>query len=119
MKRLILFLLLATVNSAFATHKALEKDYQAAWCAAHGGVLEYRLPDATRVDCLTEEYAVEVEFSKKWAESAGQALFYGLMTEKLPAVALILEDESDEKYLVRLVQVAKKVGIKIFVIKNY
>ena len=38
------------------------------------GEIEVRLPDRTRVDCLTNEYAIEYDFSNKWAEAIGQAL---------------------------------------------
>jgi len=53
------------------------------------GQIEVRLPDRTRVDCLTDDYAIEYDFSNKWAEAIGQALHYGLMTGKHPGVVLI------------------------------
>jgi len=53
------------------------------------GQVEYRLPDNTRVDCLTEEYAIEYDFSRKWAEAIGQALHYSLMTDRKAGVVLI------------------------------
>ena len=31
-----------------------------------GGITEFRTKDGTYVDCLTEEYAVEVEFDYNW-----------------------------------------------------
>lgn len=37
--------------------------------------MEYVLPDRTRVDCLTDEYAIEIEFAENWAESIGQAMY--------------------------------------------
>lgn len=47
------------------------------------------LQDRTRVDCLTDEYAIEYDFSNKWAEAIGQALHYGVMTDSRPAIVLI------------------------------
>lgn len=79
--------------------------------------MEYRLEDATRVDCLTEQYAVEVDFAPKWAEGAGQALYYGLRTGKEPAVLLIMEKETDTRYLERLTPVAEEHGIAVWTIR--
>lgn len=67
-----IFLSLSLLLAAGCSHAPLhEKDYQRWWCEKHGGELEYRLPDNTRIDCLTNEYAVEVEYALKWAESIG------------------------------------------------
>ena len=46
-----------------------EKHYQTLLCNKLDGEMEYVLKDRTRVDCLTDEYAIEVDFAKKWAES--------------------------------------------------
>ena len=67
--------------------KRYEKYYQTKMCNKLGGIIEYRLKDRTRVDCLTDDYAIEVDFAKKWAESVGQSLFYAQMTKRDPAVA--------------------------------
>ncbi len=74
------------------SHKHNEMSYQIAWCRAHNGIIEYENFDKTRVDCLTELHAVEFDFYNKWAESIGQALYYGFMTGKRPKVVLILEN---------------------------
>lgn len=72
-------------------HLHKEAEYQHAWCAAHNGIEEYKNSDNTRVDCLTENHAVEFDFAYKWAESVGQALHYHIMTKKKGMVVLILE----------------------------
>ena len=72
---------LAPIASA-KTSGPLERVYQERFCT--GMKLEYRLPDATRADCLSGEYVIEVDFTEKWAESIGQALHYGLWTRELP-----------------------------------
>ena len=97
-------------------HKKLnEKYYQTQLCNELGGVMEQSLLDRTRIDCLTDEYAIEVEFSKKWAESVGQSLYYAEMTGMKPGVGLILRDsKKDKRHLKRLRVLAKKYDIKIF-----
>ncbi len=76
-----------------------ERYYQEQGCT---GLTEYRLPDRTRVDCLTDEYATEFDFGDKWAEAIGQSLHYGRMTERKPGIVLIMESPKDEKYYRRL-----------------
>jgi len=120
MMNALVITLLATLlftSSALAAHLHKEKEYQEKWCARTGGVTEYRLEDGTRVDCLTESYAVEFDFAPKWAESIGQALYYSLMTGKRPGVVLIMENEGDERYLDRLNSVAEKHNIKVWIMR--
>ena len=79
-----------------------------------------KLSDKTRVDCLTDTLAVEVDFANKWAECIGQAIYYGKMTNKQPACLLIMENgEKDLKYLKRLRRAAyrKGVNLRTFTIK--
>lgn len=65
--------------------------------------MEYRLNDGTRVDCLTEHYAVEIDFAPKWAECIGQCKHYSHKTGKQAACVLIMENwDKDQKYLKRL-----------------
>ena len=111
----LILLLLVLLLIAGCAHKPLhEKDYQRWWCEKHAGELEYRLSDKTRVDCLTNEYAVEVEYAPKWAESIGQALYYAQNTGRKPAVLVIVRDKDDERFLKRLRAVAKEQGIKVW-----
>ena len=79
--------------------------------------VEVVLSDKTRVDCLTDEYAIEFEWAKKWAESIGQSLYYAEMTGKKPAIAIIILSPDDERYIKRIEKVDK--GITIFKIKAY
>ena len=94
-----------------------ERYYQEKMCKKLDGLVEYRLKDKTRVDCLTDDYAIEVDFAKKWAEGIGQALFYALMTGKEPAVGLIV-GAKDARYLKRLRKVADKFDIEVFVLEK-
>ena len=85
-----------------------EKDYVNKYCS---GIIEYTLPDKTRVDCLTEEYAIEFDYAKKWAESIGQSLYYAKKTGKKPAVAIITSGEKDLKYINRIREVDENITI--------
>jgi hypothetical protein len=115
MIKVLLFLLLALTLQAKHINK--EKVYQEHFCKQFGGVSEYRLKDRTRVDCLLNDYAIEVDFAKKWAESIGQSLYYASQTSRKAAVLLIMEDpQKDQKYLHRLKDVSQKHGIEIWVI---
>ncbi len=72
------------------------------WCAAHGGETEVVLADNTRCDCVTATHAIEFDFGEKWTEAIGQSLHYGLQTGKRSGIVLILEDEGDQRYWMRL-----------------
>lgn len=92
-----------STSICYGKHIQPEKTYQANWCNARGGIMEYKLNDNTRVDCLLPTMAVEVDFAPKWAECIGQALYYGQRTNRTPACVLIMENpEKDLKYLKRL-----------------
>lgn len=91
-----------------------EKDYVQKYCK---GTIEYVLSDKTRIDCLTDEYAIEYDWAHKWAESIGQSLYYAHMTGKKPAVAIIMKCPEDEKYIKRIQLADEK--ITIFKIKAY
>ena len=114
MHKLSIALLLFAVTTANAKHLKPEREYQTAWCNQVSGVTEYRLPDRTRVDCLTDGYAIEFDFAPKWAESIGQALYYGIRTDRQAGVVLIMEKETDERYLQRLLPVAQQHGITVW-----
>jgi hypothetical protein len=114
----ILYFLLETPQTPTESEDAVKKNekyYQTRMCDALGGEVEHILFDKTRVDCLTREHAIEVDFAKKWAEGIGQALYYAEVTGKKPAVGLIV-GEGDQKYLKRLEKVARTHRIKVIVI---
>ena len=96
-----------------------EESYQQAWCNAHNGIMEYENSDYTRVDCLTKKHAVEFDFANKWHESIGQALHYGLMTDKKPMVVLILDNPKKQMvYYNRVKKLAKKYKFDIEYVTN-
>lgn len=100
-------------------HKHNEASYQQAWCSLHNGITEYENADKTRVDCLTSAHAVEFDFARKWAESIGQALHYGIMTGKKPMVVLILENPKKQMcYYERVKRIAEKYDIDTQYVTN-
>ncbi len=117
MHKTLILLLLATLLSGKHLHK--ERHYQDHFCKHLGGISEFRLADKTRVDCLLEKYAIEVDFASKWAESIGQSLYYAQQTSRKPAVLLIMEDiQRDQKYLRRLVDVSTLHHIDVWTIDS-
>ncbi|GAC1467807.1 MAG: hypothetical protein PVSMB11_03370 [Desulfuromonadaceae bacterium] len=123
MKRLLAAILLMVLmtNCAGAQsarqvsgHIHLDKYDPERWCNEHNGLMEYVLEDRTRVDCLTDDFAIEFDFAPKWAESVGQALYYALKTGKQPGVVLIMEKEGDARHLKRLNALAVRYNIKVW-----
>ena len=100
------FALWLIVNSVFLEANS-EKHYQAIFAKKMEGKEEVLLPDKTRCDVVTETHAVEVEFARKWTEGLGQSLWYSFQLNKKPGVVLIIEDEKDRRFLVRLKSLLK------------
>ena len=114
MNKIIIFLFL--INNANA-HQFLEKEYQKKWCSDKKGKLEVVLNSGERADCITEEYAIEFDFAKKYTEAIGQSLLYSIEANKKAGIVLIIEKITDEKYLKRLQIVANVYNIKVWTIK--
>ena len=76
-----------------------EKHYQDKWCV---GEKEVVLDDRTRVDCLTPDFAIEIDWANKWQEALGQSLHYGYMTDRRPGIVLIMRSKDDMKYWERM-----------------
>ena len=66
-----------------------------------GGVTEMPVYGG-RVDIVTDEYAIEVEWARKWKNAIGQALWYGLQTNKKPGIVLIMRSKNDYRYGIML-----------------
>lgn len=65
-----------------------EKDAQDRFCA--GMLTEWKLDGSRgRVDCLTTEYAIEVQMNNVWHAGIGQALWYANETSRKPGVILV------------------------------
>lgn len=100
-------------TTAHAAHLHKEAEYRDAWCM---GQTEVTLSDGTRADCVTTNYAIEVDFARKWAEGVGQTLHYAWLTGKKPALLLIVEKETDWKYYNRVLPTAQKHNIRLWYI---
>jgi hypothetical protein len=88
--------------------------YQERWCETQKGIMEYRLPDAARIDCLTDTHAIEFDFAAKWAEAIGQALYYAGQTGRKPGIVLIINgNDRDRAYIDRLERTIKTASLDI------
>ncbi len=74
--------------------------------------VESRLPDGSRIDILTADHAIEVEWARKWPEAIGQSVFYALATDRQPAIWLLKKRADDEHYL-RCLMVCRHLGIRL------
>lgn len=76
-----------------------EPYYSAQIAADANGVAEFRLRDGRRVDVLTDDYAIEVEWPEKWPEAIGQSVGYAIETKKQPCVYLLYTGPQDDTYV--------------------
>jgi hypothetical protein len=81
-----------------------------------GTRVEVRQWDGTRVDMLTETHAIEADWSHKWAEAIGQALYYAELTQRAPGIVLLVKDRKAEaRYIYRCQTVCAKHGIRLWI----
>lgn len=68
----------------------IERDYQRAYCMRPGWKIEVTLPDSRkRADCISPEYAVELDWVYKWRQCLDQAALYAQATGLKPLCVLI------------------------------
>jgi hypothetical protein len=67
-----------------------ERAWQARYCK--GMELEKHLPSGGYIDCLSPEYAIEVDWSEHWAEAVGQSLYYASATGRKPGIILLCRE---------------------------
>ncbi len=116
--KIFLFMFFVLPGLCMSSEKALkEKDYQSEYCK---GEIEHRLPDRTRVDCLTDTHAIEYDWASKWAEAVGQSLYYAFQTNKKAGIVLIYKKPSDVRYYHRLMSVIQhnKLDIEVWIVGN-
>jgi len=102
MRYLFLLVFLFSSTTLHAAHSRNERSYQDEWCTKHNGQSEVVLPDKTRCDCMLTDHAIEFDFGPKFYEAIGQSLYYSLQTGKKSGIVLILEEQDDYKYWIRL-----------------
>lgn len=82
--------------------------------AVHAGTAEYLTIDNSRCDILTDRYAIEVEWVKKWHQAIGQSLHYSILTGRRPKIILLLRGHDHEnRYLDRCRMVCERAGIEL------
>ena len=99
MRKLLLFLLTFWVLGVQA--QQTESDYVRLIQGELGGEREVAVTSGF-VDLLTDKLAIEVDFASKWKEAVGQSLWYGLQTNRKPAIVLIKRKKTDQKYVIQL-----------------
>lgn len=79
--------ILALILLAGPVFAADSKPYQVKYCA--GMELEKHVSFGGRVDCINDEYAIEVEWNKDWYEAVGQVLYYAAVENRKPGIILL------------------------------
>lgn len=110
----MLFLILISLVSYSQLSKMRESYYQNEFATIMKGQKEVVLFDGARVDIVTDTFAIEVDFAEKWAQSIGQSLYYADVLNKKPGVLLVVNGREDERYIRRLVTIASKHGITVW-----
>ena len=114
MKKIILFLFFFIVTSS---SQALEKEkyYSDKFCEEMSGQADYTLQDKSRVDCLTETHAFEVDWADgmKVYEAIGQSLYYSSQTGKLPGILLLIRKDNSEKHIRKIKEVISAFNLPI------
>jgi hypothetical protein len=114
MKKFWIILALLLISAICYSQKQLEKYYQNGFAIIMKGKTEVVLPDQARVDIVTDTFAIEVDFAHKWAESAGQAIYYSIELNKKAGVLLLVDGRKDERYIKRLMEVAERCNITVW-----
>ena len=89
--------------------KALEKEkyYSEMYCEELSGKVNYILADKSKVDCLTDTHAYEVDWADgmKVYEAIGQSLYYASQTNKKPGIILLIRKNNSEKHIRKVKEV--------------
>jgi hypothetical protein len=117
MKKLliVLVLLLTSFVANGQLTKQVEKYYQDKFALIVGGKKEVILDDKTRVDIVTDTFAIEVDFADKWAESIGQSYHYGKKLNKKAGILLVVNGKFDDRFVQILMPHATELGITVWV----
>ena len=105
------FILFILTTALAAAAQKNEADYVELIRQQMGGQKEVAV-NSGYVDLVTGRYAIEVEFANKWKQSIGQALWYGLQTDRTPGVVLIKRGENDHKYVIQFASALQYAGLE-------
>jgi len=109
------FLFLGALLIAAAPLLADERDECERLASKYNARVEVTLSDGSRCDLLSKEYAIEVDWAKKWPEGIGQSLLYAELTGRKPALILLIRDaEKEARYTKRAQLVADRAEITLF-----
>jgi hypothetical protein len=75
-----------------------------------GGDREHKVQSGY-VDILTDTHAIEVKRASDWKHSIGQAIWYGLQTNRTPGIILIMKTQADYKYGIQLQSALNYAGL--------
>lgn len=90
--------------SVLHAEKRDEAYYQNVAAEACGGETEVHMPDGSRCDIVTEDFAIEVDFSRKFKEAVGQSLNYAFQSNKRAGIVLIIDEPTDSLKLMSLIE---------------
>tara|TARA_Y100000768_G_C23507156_1_gene464184 strand:+ start:14 stop:394 length:381 start_codon:yes stop_codon:yes gene_type:complete len=112
-KLFLLIILFCLSFSAYAIEK--EEFYSKNFCEELSGQSQFKLKDLSRVDCLTETHAFEVDWADgmKVYEAIGQALYYASQTDKKPGILLLIRKDNSEKHIRKIKEVIKYFDLDI------
>lgn len=101
---------------------APEKDWTDALARKINGQSEVQV-DRGRVDVMTDAYAIEIDFLKKWHEGLGQAIHYGDESTRIGVLALIVggsehEDLEQVKLLKKIERLCVNKGVKLILLRS-
>lgn len=115
------FLLLALIivllaSPSMAKRSNPESFYKEIWCKNNKGEENVIIGNYAICDCVTNEYAVEVEFANNWMDTIGKSLHFAQETGKKPGVVLILENIQDRRFKERMLKMIEhyKLDIEVF-----
>ena len=77
------------------------------YCEELSGKVNYTLEDKSKVDCLTDTHAYEVDWADgmKVYEAIGQSLYYASQTNKKPGIILLIRRNNSEKHIRKVKEV--------------
>ena len=111
-----LFLLIILFFLSFSAY-AIEKEefYSNKFCEELSGQSQFKLKDLSRVDCLTETHAFEVDWADgmKVYEAIGQSLYYASQTGKKPGILLLIRKDNSKKHIRKVQEVISAFNLPI------
>ncbi len=106
-------ILVMLVHSVYALEN--EDYYNRQFCTQESGQAEYKLPDRSRIDCLTDTHAYEADWADglKVYESIGQSLYYAAETGKKPGILLLVRKKNSDKHIRKVKRVIENWSLPI------